>query len=226
MKPACNQFAFDNRGVTSCLVDRLDHGEGGAHRRSNKQDGLLRIKQGFGLVPLGLHAEVVRLTSVVVDRDVESKSRHHAVLGQASGSSSNSRRGVDFGHNGAYGTGTISTICMSIATQGMNSKTYLFNTRSHISAFVNVEETNDVAQIAFLRRSCRGKAKISDRALVSTLSISDTWARSKADTCMRPTHSPISHEEAPKEWAQLSTRHPSHVEASRCFVDTLHHWQS
>ena len=64
----------------------------------------------------------------------------------------------------------------------MHSKTYTLNIRLGIAALGNVEQSNHVTKIAFFSGSYRDKAKISERALISPISVSNTWARSYAGT--------------------------------------------
>ena len=127
MQPAGNQLALNDSGVTPRLIDRLDRGEGGAHGRSNEQERLLGIEQSFGLVALSLQAEVEGQARVVVDRDVESEPRHHAIFGQPFCGRRDPRRRIDLRDNLPSSTGAVATIGLPVATESVDGNAKAVN---------------------------------------------------------------------------------------------------
>ena len=57
------------------VIDGLDRGKRCTHRRADEQHRLLFIEEGLSLDPLRLDAEVVRLSSLIVNGNVQGQSR-------------------------------------------------------------------------------------------------------------------------------------------------------
>ena len=77
MQPACSLLTGDDQRVAfpRDVVDGLDRGKRCSHRRADEQHRLLFIEEGFSFDPLRLDAEVVRLSSLIVDSNVQGQFR-------------------------------------------------------------------------------------------------------------------------------------------------------